>query len=74
MRPDDNSMLSFDLDPELWMDEIEEEEEEPAAALPSAAVAPPVRHFANVGRLPAPEAAARPRSTATRAAEDGAYR
>ena len=73
MRPDDNSMLSFDLDPELWLDDPEEEEEGAAPKLPHAAAAPPppVRHFANIGRLPAPDAVAVPRSMVTKAADNG---
>ncbi len=72
LRPDDNSMLSFDLDPEQWLDDPDDEEEradEPAAA--TAAPPPPVRHFANIGRLPAPDAAVLPRRMATPAPATG---
>ena len=59
-------MLSFDLDPELWLDDPEDEEEQ-ADEPPVSAVAapPPVRNFANIGRLPAPDATVLPRRTVT---------
>ena len=50
LRPDENSVLSFDMVPELWLDDPDEEEDE-EEPLPL----PPKRHFANMGRLPAPD-------------------
>jgi len=67
LRPDENSMLSFDLDPEQWLDDPDDDEE--AAAVTAAP--PTVRHFADIGRLPAPDAAVLLRRTVTQAAATG---
>ena len=70
LQPDDNSMLSFDLDPELWLEDPEDEEQEPdEPSAPAAASPPPVRHFANIGHLPAPDDIPLPRCTAAKAVD-----
>jgi hypothetical protein len=63
MLPDENSVLSYDLDPELWLEFLEEEEEEEEQPPP-----PPKRHFANIGRLPAPDPIVPPPKTTTTSA------
>ena len=60
MLPDESSVLSYDLDPELWLDFLDEEEEEEEQPPP-----PPQRHFANIGRLPAPDPVVHPARTTT---------